>query len=293
MARATTDPVAPRLRARFEGLAVKAPEARAWLALVDAVLRETATRAWASARVSGRTYKDGVPLLAGARVTVPGEPAARWVTRLLEAAGEHGGAGLAALRGRAGPVDAATLLAAALRSDPEAVGLAAREAGADPQAFAQVAHLAAVPLLLALRASGVLPPVGVWRSGACPGCGAFALLAESRGLARDHRLRCGRCGADGAGAELTCVFCGNADHHRLRHLVPDGNPQARRVVACLACNGYLRVIPTLAALDGEALLLEDLAHVDLDLAAARLGYRRPAPPALPDVVVTLDPRVGS
>jgi FdhE protein len=292
MARSATDPVAPRVRARFEGLAVKAPEARAWLALVDEVLREAASGAWGRARVSGGAPEDGVPQLARAHVTVPGAVAARWLTRLLHVAGEHGGTGLAALRGRAGAVDPATLLSASLRSDPEAIACAARDAGADPQAFAQVAHLAVVPLLLALRASGALRPVGAWRSGPCPGCGAFALVAESRGLARDHRLRCGRCGADGAGAELTCVFCGKADHQRLRHLVPDGNPQARRVLACLACNGYLRVIPTLAALDAEALLLEDLAHVDLDMAASGHGYRRPAPPVLPDVAVTLDPRAG-
>jgi FdhE protein len=287
MANAATDPVAPRVRARFEVLVRQAPEAGAWLGLVDAVLREAAGGSWAAARVVAGPRSAGAPVLSGARVTVPRAVVGPWVRGLLGVAGDRGGPGLAALRRHAAleSVEADGLLQAAIRMDAALVAAFARRAGVDTQAFAQVAHLAAVPLLLALRAAGAFPPLTSWRSGPCPACGAFALLAESRGLAREHRLRCGRCGADGAGAELTCAFCGNADHERLRFLAPDGNPQARRVLGCLACHGYLRVIPTLEPVAPAALLLEDLSHVDLDLVGLEHQYARPAPPVLADLLL--------
>lgn len=282
MSRTASEVLDPRLKGRLDALGREAPEAAPWLALVEEVLREASRGAWA--RLHAEAAGDGShgPRLEGARVRVPLGEASRWVARLLARAGERGGPGLAGLASvrKSTAIDPLALLEAGLRQDAAQTAGLARRAGVDEHAFAQVAHLATLPLLLALRATLSSEGPAVWRSGPCPVCGAYASLAESRGLAREHRLRCGRCGFDGLGAELMCAFCGQSDHERLRALAPDGNPHRRRVLACLACRGFLRIVPTLEAIAPEALLLEDLAHVDLDLVALERAYARPPPRGL-------------
>ena len=55
--------------------------------------------------------------------------------------------------------------------------------------------------------------------------------------------------------------------------------ESRKVDVCKACNGYLKAVATLGALAPDAIALEDLATVDLDLAALDRGYSRPDRPS--------------
>jgi FdhE protein len=108
-----------------------------------------------------------------------------------------------------------------------------------------------------------------------PVCGGWPTVAESRGLERARRLRCGRCGGDWAYPALRCPFCANDDHERLGSLVPEGQAEARRVETCSVCQGYVKQVATLRAWAGDEVALADLASVDLDLAALEHGFARP------------------
>jgi FdhE protein len=75
------------------------------------------------------------------------------------------------------------------------------------------------------------------------------------------------------------VYCGERDHERLGALLPEPHGEARKVDVCEACGGYLKAMATLGAKAPEVISLEDLATVDLDLAAFDRGYTRPGVPA--------------
>jgi FdhE protein len=101
-------------------------------------------------------------------------------------------------------------------------------------------------------------------------------LAELRGLERERRLRCGRCGDDWAFPWLTCVYCGESKHQRLRALVPEHQAEARRIEVCLECRGVLKSVATLGALSHAEVLRTDGDTLGLDVAAVEGGYRRPS-----------------
>ncbi|MGH7278186.1 MAG: formate dehydrogenase accessory protein FdhE, partial [Candidatus Rokuibacteriota bacterium] len=126
-----------------------------------------------------------------------------------------------------------------------------------------------------------------WSQGYCPVCGGWPTLAEARGLERSRQLRCGPCGGDWRTTWLRCPYCGNDDHHRLGSLVPDGGGETRKVETCEGCRGYIKTLATLTPRAGAGVMLEDLATVDLDVAALEQGYERPQPRA---VDVRLIPR---
>jgi FdhE protein len=161
------------------------------------------------------------------------------------------------------------------------VRLAARllaAAPADPTDMlrATIEELAALPLLQACRRRFSDRAQG-WTQGHCPICGAWPTLAELRGLDRARRLRCGRCGADWGLAPLRCPFCENDDHEKQRSLVPEKGGESRRVDVCDVCQGYLKALAQHGAIRPEQVALEDLASVELDLAAIDRGYHRPDP----------------
>jgi FdhE protein len=114
-----------------------------------------------------------------------------------------------------------------------------------------------------------------WPHGYCPVCGAWAALAELRGLERARMLRCLRCGADWQAQWLACVFCGESDHRKLGSLSPEQGAETRRVDKCESCKAYLKTATTLSATPTWAVLLDDAETVDLDLAALDHGYHRP------------------
>lgn len=114
-----------------------------------------------------------------------------------------------------------------------------------------------------------------WESGNCFVCGTPAAFGELRGNAQSLYLRCGVCGADWPCPRIRCVFCANDDADTLGFLYPDPGFDRTRVVVCERCKGYLKVIVAYEPTPVELLPVEDLATVDLDLAARERGYVRP------------------
>jgi FdhE protein len=118
----------------------------------------------------------------------------------------------------------------------------------------------------------------MWSSGICPVCAAWPALAESRGLDRLRVLRCGRCGSGWHLPWQLCPFCANSDHASLSYLMSDQIGESRRVFACDRCQGYLKTLATLAPIEPLAVPVEDLATLELDLAALDAGRQRPSEP---------------
>lgn len=114
-----------------------------------------------------------------------------------------------------------------------------------------------------------------WESGDCLVCGNPATLGELRGNAQSLYLRCGLCGADWPYPRMRCVFCGNGEAAGLGLLSFDPGIDRKRAVVCERCKGYHKVIVAYAPTPVELLPVEDLATLDLDLAARERGYARP------------------
>ena len=264
-----------------EALAKAHPEWSAWLALLEVTAEEATVPAWAAA-VPAEISSD-TPGLHGATLTVERAVAARWLQRLF------GASNVPALLETAARSDALAVLAAAIELDHGRLVALAQAAGAPEDAFVAVAPLAAVPWLQACGRRWAPRVTG--QGASCPVCGAWAALAEARGLERERRLRCARCGGDWRTEWLTCPYCGVEDHARLTSLVADATGETRKVEACRDCTAYVKTVTTLAAADAATLRLLDLATVDLDVAALERGFTRPAGLGQPLDVTVVEPRV--
>ncbi len=259
------------------------PEWASWLALVAETIDAIADPSWDAVALDiPSDHPPTAPLLAGVTVAVPSPLADGWVCRLLDHAGRGDDPAATTLVGaaRGGRLDALGLLEAAANQDASRLEALATALDADPDATAAVAHLAIVPLLQACRRrlGGNVPPT--WMAGCCPICGAWPTMAESRGLERARRLRCGRCGGDWGMVALRCPFCFTDDHQQLGSLVPEVNGETRKVDTCAVCRGYVKTLTTLLAWAPDEVALADLATVDLDLAALAKDFARPDAPAV-------------
>jgi len=155
-----------------------------------------------------------------------------------------------------------------------AAALAMKSVDADP-----ILQLSLMPILhVARRATQEALASTIWMSGICPVCAAWPALAESRGLDRARVLRCGRCGSGWTLPWQLCPFCANQDHHGLSYLYSQQTGEARRVFACERCHGYLKTIATIAPIEPLDVPVEDLATLELDLAAVDAGLARPSQP---------------
>ena len=96
------------------------------------------------------------------------------------------------------------------------------------------------------------------------------------GVERARYLRCGRCGSAWEAHCLLCAYCGMNDHDQLGTLVPEATARQVVIEVCNGCRGYLKSFTTLNAGSPESVAIRDLESVELDLAAAGRGYRRPA-----------------
>jgi hypothetical protein len=103
-----------------------------------------------------------------------------------------------------------------------------------------------------------------WPRGACPVCGAWPAVGESRGLEQRRFLRCDRCAAGWPGGRLHCPFCGQDDHRALRFLHVDGEQDRYRMAVCDHCGGRVKLVATLAPISPPGLLVAQLATVHLD-----------------------------
>ena len=171
------------------------------------------------------------------------------------------------------------VIEAAINLDDDTLRDVAKTLGVGADLFREVAGLAAMPLLQACGRRWADRIPSEWIDAACPICGAWAAVAEARGLERSLRLRCGRCGADWTGIPVRCAFCGTSDHEKLGALVSEREGDTRRVETCTVCLGYMKTVTTLRACAPADVRLLDTDTVELDVAALEHGYARPRRPA--------------
>lgn len=256
----------------LETLGRQHPEWRAWLRLLDAVRQEARNARHEAAVPDASPASNGAPLIAGAVLALSRRTVERWLRDLLAVAADAGASpSLSAAAGAPG-LDGPAALEAAIAVDQPRLDAVADATGADRDAFAAVMSVAAMPLLQACArrwSSRVAPD---WDHGYCPVCGAWPALAEARGLEHERRLRCARCGGDWATEWLRCPFCGTRDHLRLGALVPEGALETRKADTCSVCRRYVKTVTTLSATPAAEVTIQDLATLDLDLAALSHGY---------------------
>jgi FdhE protein len=68
------------------------------------------------------------------------------------------------------------------------------------------------------------------------------------------------------------------DHDELASLVPEQAGTNAVIDACQRCLGYVKTFTRLQGCAPGAVMLEDLASVDLDVAAVENGFARPSGP---------------
>jgi FdhE protein len=263
-----------------QALAREYPDWQPWLLVIEAVVREATESNWES-YVPPRAEPQAadVPLLAGVTIAVDLGKVRRWQQRLLQTAARSGApkmSSLTSVEKTAG--NTAALFEAALCEDGRGLKRLAGDLGVDADAFSAVSLLIPMPFLHACnRRSASLRTPG-WTAGYCPTCGAWPTFAEVRGIERSRYSRCGRCGAEWQAHGLFCSYCGNTDHKELGSLVPENSGSARAIDTCNRCRGYLKTFTKLQGSAAPKIMLDDLASVDLDIAALEQGFKRPPGP---------------
>jgi FdhE protein len=249
------------------------PEWRPWLRLLEAARAEGRDPRYEAAVPEQPPAPGGAPLADGAVLEVSRRAGDRWVRGLLTIAAGAGASPSLAEAARAPRLDALAVLEAAIAADRGRLDGIAGATGAERDAFAAVAAVAAMPPLQACARRWSSRVAASWDHGYCPICGAWPVLAEARGLERERRLRCARCGGDWRTEWLRCPYCGVRDHLRLGALVPEGTAETRKAETCAECRRYVKTVTTLAATPAADVAIQDLATVDLDLAALAHGYQ--------------------
>ena len=244
-----------------------------WLRIVGVVLDEAQSSAW-DALVRGVSAHDrGAPMLSRAVIAFDGR-IERLFAQLARLAAESGARKLTGLAA----VDlsrefARDVFRASLEPDGAALDRLASAGKADPGALRAVASLLPMPFLHACARRWQHTPASAWDQGYCPVCASWPAAAEVCGVERIRWLRCGRCGMAWQSAPLRCTYCGMRDHTQLDSLVVEG--QSVSVEVCNRCMGYLKVHMKLQKSAAAAVIVEDLASMALDVAAAQRGYLRP------------------
>lgn len=250
------------------------PEWSPWLAVIDAVTAESTRSEWQEF-VPEPVSASGAPQLAGATIKLPKELLCDWLKRLTRTAAAAGTEGMATLRSfRTTALEPLEIFSAALSQSTSRLGELARQCGADAAAFAAVAQLAPVPLLHACTRAWASAGA-TWNESYCYACGAWPVFAETRGIEKARYLRCARCGAEWQSHGLQCVYCGMDDHRELESLVPQSGEPTRIIECCKRCRSYLKSFVMLQGLEPLAIMIHDLASVELDIAALEQGYERP------------------
>jgi FdhE protein len=234
---------------------------------------------------------EGVPLLHDQPVSLDLHFAADLFSRLLNALADRGSSaptdGLDELMRAAtsGRLDPEHIFGEAFVQHADHLGQIAAGAGVSADLLAAMASLAVAPILRAYaerllpfldQAEDGAPDRSHWSRGYCPICGAWPLLAEVRAVDQPRWLRCGQCGSSwrDQGRPL-CAYCGNGDERSLGTLTLDGELRFHAAL-CQRCKGYLKVGNTLEPPTAELLAIDDVASLQLDLAATERGYVRPS-----------------
>lgn len=284
------------LNSRALDLGRKYPEWKPWLVVIEEVLREATDPTW-EVFVPGLSapHERKVPLLAGATLAPDMTTIARWWERLRRAAYRSGSPKMSTLK-RAKDLrnNAATLFQSSLCQNGKWLKETAIKLGVDPEALQAVAVLIPVPFLQACSRRWAQLIVASWMEGYCPVCGAWPAFTEVRGIERRRYLRCGRCGAEWQASGFSCPFCAMTNHQELVSLVPEKGGSTRIVEACRRCLGYVKSFTVLQGGPAIGVMLDDLASVDLDVAALAQGYKRPEGAGYYlDVTIVDNPNYGS
>ena len=262
---------------RLRDLGREFPEWQPWLTIVEEVLREATDSKWepcVPAPLQSRESK--VPLLAGATLDLELIVVGGWSQRLMRSACQSGTPKMLRLHGAKPPrFNTIDLFQSALCQNWQNVREAAADLDVDADAFQAVAALVPVPFLQACNRRWQQSINQSWTEGYCPVCGAWPALAEVRGIERSRYLRCGRCGGGWPAQCLFCSYCGMTGHEELVSLVPEKSGSNGMIDACKRCLGYVKTFATLQGSPPAKIIVDDLASVDLDIAALEQGYRRP------------------
>jgi FdhE protein len=185
------------------------------------------------------------------------------------------------------PLFTASLCQDSDRIDEIAAVSGAAVSGADAEALHAVIALLPVPFLHACNRRWASSISASWVEGYCPVCGSLPAFAEVRGIERNRYFRCGRCGGAWHARALYCPYCANCDHDELVALVPEKGGSKAVIDACQRCLGYVKTFTRLQGCSPGAVMLEDLASVDLDVAAIEHGFARsPGPGFALGITVT-------
>jgi FdhE protein len=225
----------------------------------------------------------GIPALTGEPVPLPAlqRPLLDLCTALAE-----GGAGDAARHIRAaiesGNIDARSLATASLRRDQQAIRAGAVQRGLAPDLVWLVAELAVSPFVHALEPmifphaaddAALAPALAAWEHGYCPLCGSWAALAEV--VEGVKLLRCSFCASTWGLTQYACAHCGRRGE-TLVTAAPDEARKDRRIEVCSACSSYLKTVDVPDLSPFPLVAITDLDTMDLDVAAMKHGYTRPA-----------------
>jgi FdhE protein len=282
----------------MDRLKIRRPEWAPWLAVVEEIVRETGASRWAAA-VPARVpaQETGTPLLAGAVLDLDAGAIRGLFQRLVGIAASSETSKMATLRAVVETeLDALELFTASLCQDRARLHEVARASGADPDALQAVAALLPIPFLQACRCGCASAISRSWVEGYCPVCGAWPAFAEVRGIERARYFRCGRCGEAWHARLLNCPYCAESHHNGLVSLVPENGGTNAVIDGCKRCKGYVKAFTRLQGCAPDAVMLEDLGSVELDVAAVELGYIRPSAIAYPLQVRVIDramPRVSA
>lgn len=266
------------LAAGLEAIKSQHPEWQPWLGIIEVILDDIADPRWEAAIPPRSTSEiSKAPLLARRAIGLLPALARSTIAKLFRTASRSESAAMATLAALVDRdnFDVAALLKISLDQDHAALQQFAATANVDAGAFAAVAALLPLPFLQACNrvwAGSVAPS---WLEGYCPICGSWPAFCEVRGIERNRFLRCGRCGSAWQARGLLCPYCGMDDHKELASLVPENNSLNAVIECCKRCQGYVKTFTKLQGSKASDVIIDDLASVELDIAAAEQGYKRP------------------
>jgi FdhE protein len=275
--------------AALNGLRRERPEWEPWLVVVDEILREAGSPAWeAAVPAAAQAQRTAVPLLAGTKLILEVGLVRRLFERLIRTASRVGTPKMSSLKAALhADLEWAPLFTASLSQDSDRINEIAAVSGADAEALHAVIALLPVPFLHACNRRWASSISASWVEGYCPVCGSWPAFAEVRGIERNRYFRCGRCGGEWHARALYCPYCAMSDHDELVTLVPEKVGSNAVIDACQRCLGYVKTFTRLQGCSPGAVMLEDLASVDLDVAAIEHGFARsPGPGLALEITVT-------
>jgi FdhE protein len=280
--------------AALNGLKRERPEWEPWLVVVGEILREAGSLAWdAAVPPAAQAHRTGVPFLAGTTVTLDNSLVRRLFGRLIRTASRVGTPKMSSLKAAVhADLEWAPLFTASLCQDSDRINEIAAVSGTDSEALHAVIAMLPVPFLHTCNrrwASTISPS---WVEGYCPVCGSLPAFAEVRGIERNRYFRCGRCGGEWHARALYCPYCAMSDHDQLVALVPEKSGSNAVIDACQRCLGYFKTFTRLQGCSPGAVMLEDLATVDLDVAAIEHGFARPPGPGFALGITVTDKGAG-